>query len=142
MNDTLKLMKESCRGCKYALETIKIARGYTKDKELMQVLDESIRSHEALQSRISKKIRERGAEEHSHQKIGATMARLHTNMSLTMNPSSKKVAELMINGCNMGIKTLSKEKNKDRFADREARELTDGVIASEQKMASELLRFL
>jgi hypothetical protein len=42
----------------------------------------------------------------------------------------------------MGIKTLSKKRNESRFADKEARALTNELIATEQQMASELLRFL
>ena len=142
MNDTVKLMKEACQGCKYATESIKIARGYTKNGELGLILDNYTKDHELLQSRLGKKIRERGADEYSHPKMGAAMTKLHTNMILTMNSAPSNVAKLMINGCHMGIKALSKKKNESRFADKEARALTDEVIATEQKMASDLLRFL
>jgi hypothetical protein len=142
MNDTVKLMKEACQGCKYAAESIKIARGYAKNRELGLILDNYTKDHELLQSRLSKKIKERGADEYSHPKMGAAMTKLHTNVSLTMNPSPSNIAKLMINGCNMGIKTLSKKRNESRFADKEARALINELIATEQQMASELLRFL
>ena len=142
MNDTVKLAKEACRGCKYATEGISIARGYSKSGELSHLLESYEKEHKEIKSELSKKIRTLGEDEYNHPKIGAAMTKLHTNVMLTMDSSSKKIAELMINGCNMGIKSLAKEKNKNRFADKESRELTERLISTEQRMAKDLLAFL
>ena len=143
MNDTARLMKEICRGCKFATESIEIAKGYAKgNEEIGLVLDYYGKEHEALKKRLSERIKEIGAEEYKNPKAAALMTKLHTNLTLTVNPEEAKIAELMINGCNMGIKSASKNKNKLSGASTEARALADELIKTEQKMAGDLLRFL
>lgn len=142
MNESGKLMKELCRGCKFATESIKIARGYAKDKEIGRVLDYYDKEHESLKRKLSEKIHKIGEEEYKNPTVASVMTKLHTNVSLTINPEEAKIAELMINGCNMGIKTVSKNKNKLWAADSESLALADELIRTEQKMANDLLPYL
>jgi hypothetical protein len=48
----------------------------------------------------------------------------------------------MINGCNMGIKNLSKQKYKAKGIDRDSVSSLDAVIDCEMRMINDMLPFL
>ena len=142
MADSAKLMKEACLGCKYAIESIEIAKGYSVGSKMGVILGEYEREHRKIRDELSAKIKERGQKEYRHPGIGAAMTKLQTNLSLTVNPSYGNIAELMINGCNTGIKNLSKKKNKAKGADEESTAALNRVIDCEMRMINDMRPFL
>ena len=142
MKDTHALLREVCKGCKYATETIGIAMNYTKDKSLYALLGKYDKEHEGIKKRLSQKISEAGIKESKHPAVSAEMAKLHMNMSLSISPTENKIAELMINGCNMGIKTVARYKNRHPYAAPESICLANELIRTERNMAEDLLKYL
>lgn len=142
MKDTKALLTEGNRGCKYATETIEIALGYAKGASMRSLLSKYGKEHENVKARFRKRLNTEGIKEGHHPAMGAAMAKLHMNVSLTMNPTDSRIAELMINGCNMGIKTLSRLKNRHPSAAPESVCLVGELIDVERGMAEELLKFL
>ena len=74
--------------------------------------------------------------------MAATMTKLHMNISLSISAKDSRLAELMINGCHMGIKTLYKDKHRYRGASSEAQTLADELIGIEEEMMGELYSYL
>ena len=70
------------------------------------------------------------------------MAKMVTGMKLMANRSSAQIANLMIDGCNMGVKSISKYQNQYKDADRESIEISEELVKIEQHMANGLRRFL
>ena len=56
------------------------------------------------------------------------MSWIKTNMKLAMNTSDETIAELMTDGCNMGVKSLSRYLNQYKAADDRAKAITKKVI--------------
>lgn len=142
MNDTVALLREVCQGCKYATESIGIAKGYARNKKIAMLLERSSAEHEKVKREASRKIKELGAKETSHPNMGAAMTKAHMNISLSINPKPERMAELMINGCNMGIKTVSKYKNRYSSASEESVALADELIRAERNLSDGMLGFL
>ena len=59
-----------------------------------------------------------------------------------MNDSDKTIADLITDGCNMGVKSLHKYLNEYRAADEKAKELTKKLIDLEQKLAVDIRIYL
>jgi hypothetical protein len=59
-----------------------------------------------------------------------------------MNDNTHKIAEIMIDGCHMGIKSLSEYINKYKAASQESLELAKKLVKIEQEFMNELLAFL
>ena len=64
------------------------------------------------------------------------------NIKIMTDKSDKTVADLITEGCNMGIKTLNKYKNKYGKADKEAVNIADKLIQLEEQLAFKLRQFL
>ena len=140
--ESAHLLRKADAGCKYATQTISIALDYAKDKEIRALLTKYNKRHEALKGDIIGELNARGEGEEKHPSMAAAMAGAHMKISLGISAKDSRLAELMINGCHMGIKTLYKEKHRRGGADARSRELTDELIRIEEQMMGELYGYL
>ena len=70
------------------------------------------------------------------------MSLIKTNMRLAMNTSDETIAELMTDGCNMGVKSLSRYLNQYKAADDRAKAITKKLINLETDLCSDLRVYL
>ena len=70
------------------------------------------------------------------------MSKMKTTMRLAMNDSDSTVASLMTDGCNMGIKSLSRYLNEFKAAEEQAKDITKKLIATEEQLAKDMRGFL
>ena len=70
------------------------------------------------------------------------MSWIKTNMRLAMNTSDETIAELMTDGCNMGVKSLSRYLNQYKAADDRAKAITKKLINLETDSCSDLRVYL
>ena len=53
-----------------------------------------------------------------------------------------KIAEIMIDGCNMGIKSLSRYINQYKAADERSKDLAKRLVSAEEKLSCDMRGFL
>ena len=71
------------------------------------------------------------------------MSTMKTSFKLTTaNHTDQQIADLMIDGCNMGIKSVSKYMNQYSDANGEIMQLANDIIVLEQNFANELRQYL
>ena len=70
------------------------------------------------------------------------MSWIKTNMKLAMNTSDETIAELMTDGCNMGVKSLRRHLNQYKAADDRAKAITKKLINLETDLCSDLRVYL
>jgi hypothetical protein len=63
-------------------------------------------------------------------------------MKLAMNNDTHEIADIMIDGCNMGIKLVSEYINKYKTASKESVDLAKKLVKTEQEFMNELLGYL
>ena len=59
-----------------------------------------------------------------------------------MNESDETIADLMTDGCNMGVKSLNKYLNQYKAADEKTKDITKRLINVEEKLAVDIRPFL
>ncbi|MDE6101676.1 MAG: hypothetical protein K2F73_01670 [Ruminococcus sp.] len=59
-----------------------------------------------------------------------------------MNESDQTIAELITDGCNMGIKSLNQYLNQYQAADERSKNLTKRLISAEEKLSFDMRQFL
>ena len=69
--------------------------------------------------------------------MAKTMSTVKTNMELMMKPTDATIADLIIDGCNMGVKSLSKYLNEYKAADESAKDICKKLIALEETLSKE-----
>lgn len=70
------------------------------------------------------------------------MSWIKTNLMMAADASDQTIADLMTDGCNMGVKSLNKYLNQYEAADEETKDITKRLINLEEKLTVDIRDFL
>ena len=140
--DTIKLLRECDAGIKMGIASISDVLGHAENKDLYHSLDKCKEDHEALQCDIQKLLGEYKDEGKNPNPIAKGMSWMKTNVKLGMEAEDATIADLMTDGCNMGVKSLSKYLNQYKAADEESKNLAKKLIRLEEQLAVDMRRYL
>lgn len=140
--DTIRLLRECDAGIRMGISSLDDLMDYAKDPELRNCLKGCRSKHDKLQSDINNSLHRF----HDSGKEPTTMAKgmswMKTNVKLAVDNSDETVADLVTDGCNMGIKSLSKYLNQYKAADEDSKNLARRLISSEEELVTDVRRFL
>ena len=140
--DTVKLLRECDAGIKMGVKSIEDVEKYVKSETLKRTLKDSKEEHQRLENEISVMLTNYGDEGKSPNPIATGMSWMKTNMKLGINHSDKTVAELMTDGCNMGVKSLSSYLNQYGAASERAKDVTKRLIKLESELCENMRDYL
>ena len=140
--DTVKLLRECDAGIKMGISSIVDVVGHVEDKHLYDILTKGREDHEALQAKIQKLLGDYQDEGKDPNPIAKGMSRVKTNMKLGMDAEDCTIADLMTDGCNMGVKSLSKYLNQYKAADEQSKDITKKLIRLEEQLAVDMRGYL
>ena len=138
--DTIKLLRECDAGVKMGVASIEDVLPHVQSEKLSRCLNKCKDEHEKLSLEIDgllDKYRDDGKDPNP---IVKGMSWMKTNLKLAADDSDKTIADLMTDGCNMGVKSLSKYLNQYKNATEESKNIAREIITSEQKL-NEVLRY-
>lgn len=140
--DTIYLLKECDSGTKMAVSSIDETLDKTSDSSLKQLLSESRSHHEKLGNEIHTLLVEQGSEEKDPSPMAKGMSWLKTNVKISMDESDAAIADLITDGCNMGIKSLHKYLNQYKDADNVSKKICNRLIDIEEQLCKGLQQYL
>lgn len=141
-DDSIKLLKECDAGTKMAISSLDEVLEKIADSDLKQLLTESKGHHEKLRDEISDSLLRQNSEEKEPNSLAKGMSWLKTNMKIGLDNSDATVADLITDGCDMGIKSLYKYLNQYKAADAESRGLCQRLITIEEQLRDTLHPYL
>lgn len=141
-SDTVKLLRECDAGTKMAVTSIDEVLEKVDDHKLRGLLNESKRHHTELGNRIHSKIMQNGSEEKDPSPIAKGMSWIKTNLKMEMDDSDSTVADLITDGCNMGVKTLNRYLNQYKAADTTSKSMCHELIKLEEDLSHDLRSYL
>ena len=140
--DTVRLLRECDAGVKMGVASIDEVMGYVSSERLKKYLSDCRAEHEKLGMEIQgllARYRDEGKEPNP---IAKGMSWIKTNMKLAANESDQTIADLMTDGCGMGIKSLNKYLNEYKAADEVSKDIAKKLIKLEEKLTKEIKSFL
>ena len=140
--DTIKLLRECDAGVKMGVSSIKEVLDNVKSDKLRDILIDSLREHEELDKEIQKGLDEFGDEGKDPNPMATSMSWIKTNVKLMMHESDKTIADLMTDGCDMGVKSLSKYLNQYKAADERSKDIAKKLIKIEQRLGDDIRGYL
>ena len=140
--DTIKLLRECDAGIKMGISSIDDVLEHTKSDALHRKLSDCKDQHEQLQTQLQKQLSRFQDEGKNPSPIAKGMSWIKTNMKLGMEESDRVIADLMIDGCNMGVKSLGKYLNQYKAADEKSKDIAKRLINLEDQMAIQLRPYL
>ena len=141
-NDTINLLKECDSGTKMAVASIDEVLEKTKASDMRKLLRKSRDHHEQLGNEIHELLLRHHSEEKEPGLMAKGMSWIKTNMKMTMDGTDAAAADLITDGCNMGIKSLYKYLNKYPSANRIAKDILSRIIAIEDSLRKDLRVYL
>lgn len=140
--DTIHLLKECDAGSKMAVTSLDEVMESVQDQKLKELLKKSKDHHEKLGNEIHTLLIEYHSEEKDPNPMAKSMSWLKTNMKMSMDKSDATVADLLTDGCNMGIKSLYKYMNQYPKADGKVKNLCNNLIDIERELRKDLRGYL
>lgn len=140
--DTEKLLKECDAGTKTAVGSIREVIDKAKSEELQRLLKECLETHEKLGNDIHAMLHDAGESGKDPHIMAKTMSKMKIDMKMMMENTDHTIAELMMDGCNMGIQKLSEYMNRYTAAEKDAQDLAARLIDAEQAFMDKLRMFL
>ncbi len=141
-NDTVKLLREADAGVKMGIAIIDEVIDCAKEEDLKTILTDSKERHESLRPVIASQLKEVGEEGKEPPLFAKGMSWMKTNLKLTVDPTDETVADLITDGCDMGIKSLSRYLNQYKNATAQAKDAVRDLIAEEESLERALRSFL
>lgn len=139
---TVNLLKECDAGTKMAVSSIDEVLSKVKDQNLKDILNESRANHEKLGNDLHSLLIEYESHEKEPNVMAKGMSWIKTNVKMTMDESDATIADLITDGCNMGIKSLNKYLNEYSSADSCARDICNRLIKIEDSLRKSLTKYL
>ena len=140
--DTVKLLRECDAGIKMGVKSIDDVEKYVKSSEMTQLHNECKAEHKRLENEVEVMLNAYGDDGKNPNPIATGMSWMKTNMKLSMHHSDKTVADLMTDGCNMGVKSLSCYLNQYKAASEKSKDIAKKLIAIEADLGESMRAYL
>lgn len=140
--DTIKLLRECDAGIKMGISSIEDVQDRVEDRELRELLGDCKAQHEDLQTQIISQL----ADYHDRGKDPAPIAKgmswMKTNLKMAIEGGDATIADLMTEGCDMGVRSLSRYLNQYKAADERSKDIAKKLIAMEADLSTHLRPWL
>jgi len=139
--DTIRLLRECDAGIKMGVSSIEDVVEYAGD-DLRKLLTDCRAEHDKLDREIQQLLDKYNDDGKEPNVMAKSMSWIKTNVMLSLNESDATIADLMTDGCNMGVKSLNKYLNKYEAADEVSKDIAKRLINLEEKLAVDIRQYL
>ena len=140
--DTIKLLRECDAGTKMGISSIDDVLEHVKKEDFRKKLTKCRQEHEDLQVKILQELEKYQDDGKNPNPIAKGMSWMKTSMKLSMEESDATIADLMTDGCNMGVKSLNRYLNQYKAADEVSKDMAKRLINLEEKLAVDIRQYL
>ena len=140
--DTIKLLRECDAGVKMGISSIDDVLDHVKKEDFRKKLTKCREEHQDLQIKILQELEKYQDDGKNPNPIAKGMSWMKTNMKLSMEDTDATIADLMPDGCNMGVKSLNRYLNQYKAADEVSKDMAKRLINLEEKLAVDIRQYL
>ena len=140
--DTIKLLRECDAGVKMGTASIDDVLDHVKGDAFRKRLTVCKREHNQLQDEIQRLLDKYQDEGKNPNPMAKSMSFMKTAMKLSVDDTDATIADLMTDGCNMGVKSLNRYLNQYKAADEVSKDIAKRLINLEEKLAVDIRQYL
>ena len=140
--DTIKLLRECDAGTKMGISSIDEVISHVNSDKLKERLKECRDEHKRIERELQMLLEKYCDDGKDPNVIAKGMSWMKTNLKLAVNESDFTIADLITDGCSMGIKSLNRYLNEYKKANEEAKSITKRLIHTEEKLAEDIKSYL
>lgn len=140
--DTVKLLRECDAGIQMGISSIDEVIDYVDAPTFVRLLTDCRAEHDKLAREVEEQLVRFRDEGKKPNPVAKTMANMMTDVKLKLHESDKTIADVMTDGCNMGVKSLNRYLNQYKAADERSKDITKRLINLEEKLTEDIREFL
>ena len=140
--DTIKLLRECDAGVKMGTASIDDVLDHVKGDAFRKRLTVCKREHNQLQDEIQRLLDKYQDEGKNPNPMAKSMSFMKTAMKLSVDDTDATIADLMTDGCNMGVKSLNRYLNQYKAADEVSKDIAKRLINLEEKLTVDIRQYL
>lgn len=141
-NDTIRLLRECNAGIKMGVSTLDDVMEHVQSESLRSLLAKSKETYTRLGNTTHEYLREYQDEGKEPAMMAKVMSKMKTSMKLDDEGPDSTAAELVTDGCNMGIKSIYRYLNQYPAAEGRIKRLAKDVAESGETLVKELRAYL
>lgn len=140
--DSIALLGECTAKINLSLSTIDRLLPSIKDRNLRYRLQESAEDQRFLRNHACALLKNYGGSERSPSALVQGMTQLKTSTRLALRNDDTTIAYLVAEGCDQGVKSLSRSQNRHCMADPDAIQLSQELIRCQDGLSARLRPYL
>lgn len=140
--DTIKLLRECDAGVKMGINSIDDVIDRAESQDLKKILNNCKDEHDRIDAELQNLLDEYKDDGKDPNFFAKTMAEMKTEMKMQFDETDNTIADLMTDGCNMGVKSLNRYLNQYAAADEKSKDITKRLINLEAQLAVDLRKYL
>lgn len=140
--DTVRLLRECDAGIRMGTASIDDVLGHVNSPKLKQCLTDCKNKHEELKGEVQQLLDNYHDDGKAPNPAAKGMSWMKTNVKMAWDESDQTVADLMTDGCNMGVKSLHRYLNQYKAADEKSKNITKKLINLEEGLVIDIREFL
>lgn len=140
--DTIKLLRECDAGVHMGIASIDEILDDVQSDGLESLLTTCKNEHVELANEIQSLLSEYHDDGKAPNPMAKGMSWLKTNVKLAVEKSDHMIADLMMDGCDMGVKSLSRYLNQYAAADEQSKKICKDLIKLEDHLGEDLRDYL
>lgn len=140
--DTIKLLRECDAGIKMGTASIDDVLDHVNSKTFFNKLTDCKQAHNQLQQEVETLLHQYHDDGKQPNPMAKGMSWMKTNVKLEMEHSDETIADLITDGCNMGVKSLNRYLNQYQAADAVSKDIAKRLIHLEEQLAVDMRQYL
>lgn len=140
--DTIKLLRECDAGVKMGVRSIDDVMDFVSAPAMRECLASCKAAHQKLAAEIEEALTRFHDDGKEPDPIAKGMSWMKTNFKLVIDESDQTIADLMTDGCDMGVKSLSRYLNQYAAADEASKDIAKRLIQLEERLGVDLRDYL
>lgn len=141
-NETVKLLRECDSGVKMGIESINDVLDRVESDKMRSLLTDCRNQHEQLGSEIREALSSCNDGGKDPNPIAKGMSKMKTGIELGVDCCDERIADIMTQGADMGVKSLSRYLNQYPNASSESRGFATRLVDLESGLSYGMRQFL
>ena len=140
--DTIKLLRECDAGIQMGVDSIDDVLNRVKSEKMRECLSKCKKEHQELDAEVQELLEKYRDDGKDPNPVVKGMSWMKTNVKMAMDDSDATIADLMVDGCDMGVKSLSRYLNQYVAADEVSKDIAKRLINLEEQLAIDIRQYL
>ena len=142
LNDTIRLLRECNAGVKMGISSVEEILPKVENTKLKDLLQAHLNTSHDIMNKTYEMLASCGDDGKEPNKMAKGMSYIKTNMKIAMEHSDSTIADLITEGCDMGIRSLQRYVNQYQAADDCAKKIATELMEAEGHLRDCMRQYL